>query len=141
MSFFLIAFTDLIDGYLARRMRAESNFGRCFDPIADKILVVSILFALTSIKKADIIPAMLITCREIFISGVREFALQRGAIIKVSKIGKWKTALQFIAITVILASARHSLLCDVGNLILWLATVLAVISAYEYTGKCRLLSK
>lgn len=139
--FFLISFTDLMDGYLARRMGAESNFGRCFDPIADKILVVSVLFALASIKKADIIPSMLITCREILISGVREFALQHGVTIKVSNMSKWKTALQFISITVILLSSRHSIACDIGNLILWIATVLAIVSAYEYTSKCRLLSK
>ena len=99
--FVVAALTDFLDGYLARRWKQESNFGRMLDPIADKAMVVIALTVLTALSQLAywvVIPAIIIMFREIFVSGLREFLGDRASHLKVTKLAKWKTTFQMIAI-------------------------------------------
>ncbi len=99
--FVVAALTDFLDGYLARRWKQESNFGRMLDPIADKAMVVIALTVLTALSQLAywvVIPAVIIMFREIFVSGLREFLGDRASLLKVTKLAKWKTTFQMIAI-------------------------------------------
>ncbi len=130
--FVIIAFTDYFDGYFARKFRAESQFGKCFDNIADKALIVSLLFVLVSQKRADVLPCIAISLREIIISGVREFLGNKNITLHVSFLAKWKTTLQLIAIGILLFSAPNTSLFNLGICVLWFATVITLITMYNY---------
>ena len=99
--FLLASITDYFDGYFARLYKVQSNFGRCFDPIADKLLVsVSLLMLVSFFGSIFIlIPAIIIICREILVSGLREFLATLNIGVPVTRLAKWKTAFQMIAIT------------------------------------------
>ncbi len=99
--FVVAALTDFLDGYLARLWKQESNFGRMLDPIADKAMVVIALTVLTALSQLAywvVIPAVIIMFREIFVSGLREFLGDRAGLLKVTKLAKWKTTFQMVAI-------------------------------------------
>ena len=105
--FCLAGMTDFFDGWLARRKNQISDLGRMLDPIADKILVISTLVILMSnnvIESYNIIAALIIIYREIFISGLREFLGDKSSVIKVTNLAKLKTTIQFIAILSFLGS-------------------------------------
>ena len=99
--FALAGITDYFDGWLARKRNQISDLGRMLDPIADKILVISTFIILMSNNVIDgfnVIAALIIIYREIFISGLREFLGNKSFVVKVTKLAKWKTAIQFITI-------------------------------------------
>ena len=105
--FSLAGITDYFDGWLARKKGQISDLGRMLDPIADKILVISTFIILMSnnvIEGFNAIAAFIIIYREIFISGLREFLGNKSLVVKVTKLAKWKTAIQFITILVFLGS-------------------------------------
>lgn len=100
------AITDWFDGYLARRLRLESKFGAMLDPIADKAMVVialGVIMALSNLSALIVIPAALILFREVFVSGLREFLGDTAGLLKVTKLAKWKTTVQMVAIAVLLS--------------------------------------
>ena len=138
--FILIALTDFFDGFFARRQNIMSEFGKMLDPIADKLLVVGVLIVLMikgTIEDLTILPALLIIFREIFISGLREFAANRNsqASIDVSQVGKLKTAIQMLSLLLILSSLvlkNLTILLNIGIIFLWISMVLALISGYKY---------
>ena len=138
--FILIALTDFFDGYFARRQNITSEFGKMLDPIADKLLVVGVLIVLMikgTIEDLSILPALLIIFREIFISGLREFAANRNskASIDVSQVGKLKTAIQMLSLLLILSSLvleNLIILLNIGIIFLWISMILALISGYKY---------
>ena len=138
--FVAISFTDFLDGFIARNQGSTSDFGKMLDPIADKLLVVGVLTSLMitgTIENLNIIPALLIISREIFISGLREFAANNKvkSSIAVSKIGKIKTALQMISLTLILLSISFQnsiLILNIGIILLWSSMILTLISGYKY---------
>ena len=138
--FILIALTDFFDGFFARRQNVMSEFGKMLDPIADKLLVVGVLIVLMikgTIEDLTILPALLIIFREIFISGLREFAANRNsyASIDVSQVGKLKTAIQMLSLLLILSSLvlkNLTILLNIGIIFLWISMVLALISGYKY---------
>ena len=138
--FILIALTDFFDGYFARRQNITSVFGKMLDPIADKLLVVGVLIVLMikgTIEDLSILPALLIIFREIFISGLREFAANRNsqASIDVSQVGKLKTAIQMLSLLLILSSLvlkNLIILLNIGIIFLWISMLLALISGYKY---------
>lgn len=111
-SLFLAAsLTDYFDGYLARAMKAQSNFGKCLDPIADKLLVAVALIMLIHFSYQDLyitVPAMIIICREILVSGLREFLAGINVSVPVTKLAKWKTGIQMTAITLLLLAGEGS---------------------------------
>ena len=108
--FLLASITDYFDGYFARLYRVQSNFGKCFDPIADKLLVsVSLLMLVCFSSNVFIlIPSIIIICREILVSGLREFLASLNVGMPVTKLAKWKTACQMVAITALLLASKGS---------------------------------
>ena len=133
--FIAAAVTDYFDGYLARTMNQLSSFGRFLDPIADKLLVSSVLFMLVAtmqIPFLGIIPALIILCREITVSGLREYLAELQVSMPVTKLAKWKTGFQMTAIPVIIFGKEIWLLADIGSSLLWIAAMLTIITGYDY---------
>ena len=133
--FVLAGFTDFLDGYLARMWQVQSSIGRMLDPIADKLLVATALLLLVSAGRADLLPAAAIVCREILVSGLREFLASLQISVPVSQLGKVKTAVQMLAITLLLFGDVHmqsDWITFSGNILLWLAAVFTLITGYAY---------
>lgn len=133
--FALASVTDFFDGYLARKWSATSQIGALLDPVADKLLVAVVLLFLVDQTYAPTLAAALIILRELYIAGLREFLGVRNIPLPVSKGGKWKTALQMLSLTLILAGMtfKQPMLWDSGVALLWIASFLAVASAVGYT--------
>ncbi|MBL4806213.1 MAG: CDP-diacylglycerol--glycerol-3-phosphate 3-phosphatidyltransferase [Rhodobacteraceae bacterium] len=110
--FITAALTDYLDGYLARKWKQITNFGRMLDPIADKAMVLIALLVIVVRSQyvpgysnlTILLPVIAIVFREVFVSGLREFLGDRAGGLKVTNLAKWKTTAQMVAITVILAS-------------------------------------
>ena len=133
--FIAAAISDFFDGWLARRLGQTSEFGRIFDPIADKLVVAAALIMLVASERAVVIPVVAILCREMLLSGVRE-GLAGRTDLPVSRLGKWKTASQMVAIALLLvAPGLASLAAPVqqaGDAAPWLAALLSWLSAGLY---------
>ncbi|MEM8632559.1 MAG: CDP-diacylglycerol--glycerol-3-phosphate 3-phosphatidyltransferase [Pseudomonadota bacterium] len=101
------AVTDWFDGYLARTWKQESRFGAMLDPIADKAMVIIALLVITGYAGMDpwiLLPATVIMFREVFVSGLREFLGNTAGLLKVTKLAKWKTTAQMVAIAVLFST-------------------------------------
>ncbi len=101
------AVTDFVDGYIARAWKQESRLGAMLDPIADKAMVVIALLVIVSQSGLTpwlILPATIILFREIFVSGLREFLGAQAGLLKVTRLAKWKTTAQMVAIAVLFFS-------------------------------------
>ncbi|WP_419215076.1 CDP-diacylglycerol--glycerol-3-phosphate 3-phosphatidyltransferase [Wolbachia endosymbiont of Rhagoletis cingulata] len=132
--FMFACITDFFDGYLARAWKVQSNFGKLFDPIADKLVVVSTIIMLVYKQKIDdvtIIPSVIIVCREILVSGLREFLIATNVSLPVSKAGKIKTFLQMVAIVALIMSGYEATKY-IGMTCLWAAAVMTMWSGYNY---------
>ncbi len=109
--FISAAVTDYFDGYLARKWKQVSKFGKMLDPIADKAMVIIALMVLVALYQGDfliVIPAVLIVFREVFVSGLREFLGADASELKVTKLAKWKTTVQMVAVVgLIVGSAAY----------------------------------
>lgn len=144
--FLAAATTDWLDGFLARRWKVVSGFGRMIDPIADKLLVAGCLIAIMIVAQGSwifMVPAVGIIFRDILVSGSREHAALTGRVMPPTKLAKWKTAFEMAAIAALIlwTVGRSTLPFDeavpaikdgaklVGLALLWLAAVLSV-----YTG-------
>ena len=138
--FIAISASDYYDGYFARKMKLESNFGKMLDPIADKLFITAVIICLMikgNIEHFSLIPGFLIICREIFISGLREYysTQNNNAVINVSYLGKIKTAIQMLSLFLILSAPLSQfdlLLMNIGIVALWVAMILSIISGYQY---------
>ena len=139
--FTAISASDFFDGYFARKMSIESSFGKMLDPIADKLFIIAVIICLMingTIVHLSLIPGFLIICREIFVSGLREYysATNSNAVINVSNLGKIKTAIQMLSLFLILLaplSLQFSIiLMNAGIVALWIAMILSVVSGYQY---------
>lgn len=135
--FLLAAITDFFDGWLARRNNQESPFGAFLDPVADKVMVAVALGLLIEHwdKALMTLPAVVIICREILVSALREWMAEVGArgVVKVSWVGKLKTTAQMVAITWLLAfPSDQGVLAQLGLGILLLAAVLTLHSLLIY---------
>jgi CDP-diacylglycerol--glycerol-3-phosphate 3-phosphatidyltransferase len=131
----LAAVSDWLDGYLARRLDLGSPLGRMLDPIADKLLVGALLMTLAwngSFSELDLIPAVAILLREIFVSGLREFLGPRNVVVHVTKLAKWKTTVQLVALAVVILEALVPGWGLVSDLLLWLAGALTVWTGAQY---------
>lgn len=133
--FIIAAISDWLDGYLARKWNQASALGRMLDPIADKLLVGALIVTLAwdhSLSAIDLIPAIAILLREIFISGLREF-LGGKLIVKVTQLAKWKTTVQLVAfIVILLEPLTGGTLWLVSDILLWLAGILTVWTGAFY---------
>ena len=136
--FCLASITDYFDGYFARLRNEVTNFGTFLDPIADKLLVASVILILTSkgiIANWETIPALIILLREITVSGLREYLAGIKISIPVSRIAKLKTLLHLFALAILILSESMyniSLIILIGKLFLWIAGLLTLYTAYDY---------
>lgn len=137
--FVAAALTDWLDGYLARAWAQQSTLGRMLDPIADKLIVGATLLMLVhdnTISGINVWAAVIILCREILVSGLREFLAELNVKIHVSQLAKYKTALQMVALAVLLAGpAADKLLpgtTTLGLIIFWVAALLTLWTGYDY---------
>lgn len=131
--FVVASITDWLDGKLARRWNASTKLGQFMDPIADKLLVVAIIVMLVSfgtIGGWHVIPTIAILCREMFVSGLREFLAFRQVEVPVSSLAKWKTATQMLALTVLMVP--HAAAALPGLALFWIAAYLALHTGFAY---------
>lgn len=133
--FVLASITDYYDGYFARKYNAVSNFGKFMDPIADKILVTSVLAMLLSLGKIDAWMVIIILARDNFIGGIRSVAAADQIIIDAKPAGKWKTAMQMVAIPIVIIGSVDTpipYLDKIGYGVLWVSVILSITSGIEY---------
>ena len=148
--FILASISDFLDGFIARKWNQESDIGKILDPIADKLLVIiSLIILIISFKENPIIffSSILIIFREILISGLREITKSSGLILNVTKLSKWKTAAQLGSIILLFLNIFYynnsydelifplwiyAFSYFIGNLLILIASLLSILSAYRY---------
>jgi len=136
--FTIAGITDFFDGYLARRANQVSNLGRFLDPIADKLLVASVLLLIVAFGRVDewsYLPALVILLREIMVSGLREFLAELRVSVPVTKLAKAKTTVQMIALGfLIVGTASPSWINAkmIGEFGIWIAAAITLITGYDY---------
>ncbi len=133
--FSVAATTDYVDGYLARNWQQQSLFGRWLDPVADKLLVASAVVMLVGFDGAPLLPALIILLREITVSGLREYMAEVSVGLPVSRLAKWKTAVQMAALGFLLVGKAGPAWLPVeaiGWWGLWLAAVLTLVTGWDY---------
>lgn len=133
------AITDFLDGYLARRWQQQSSLGRMLDPIADKVLVAVVLLVLSAdgiLFGGHIWAAIIILSREVLVSGLREYLGELQVSVPVTRIAKWKTTAQFLAIGFLIAGPAGDRLVpyvtEFGIGLLWIAAGLTLYTGYDY---------
>ena len=139
-SLFAIAgITDWFDGYFARRYHQISRFGRFLDPIADKLLVAAALVMLVdngTLKGLHVLAALIILAREILVSGLREFLGTLAVGVPVTRLAKWKTVVQMVAIGFLLAGSAGDKIWPYttlfGLMLLWIAAIFTLYTGYDY---------
>jgi len=130
----LASLTDIVDGYLARKMGIVTHLGRFLDPMADKLLMTSALIMLIGLHRAPAWMVTIIIGREIAVTGLRGIAATEGIIISASKLGKYKTLSQTVAIVLLIL--HYSLFSlpvhQLGMIFLWIALIMTVWSGIDY---------
>jgi len=139
--------TDILDGYLARTWGQQSSLGRMLDPIADKLLVSSCLLMLAAeetIRGWSLLAAVVILCREILVSGLREYLAELRVGVPVTRLAKWKTTGQMVAVGFLIAgeagdrfvwAIMHGappVVTEIGILLLWLSAILTLYTGWDY---------
>ncbi|WP_061932779.1 CDP-diacylglycerol--glycerol-3-phosphate 3-phosphatidyltransferase [Aureimonas sp. AU22] len=137
--FVVASVTDWLDGYLARMWQQTSTIGRMLDPIADKLLVAAALLVLAAdgtIAGWTIWAAIVILCREILVSGLREYLAELKVSVPVTRLAKWKTATQMVAISFLLAGPAGDQIVphvtQAGIVLLWIAAIITLYTGYDY---------
>jgi len=130
--------TDFFDGYAARSMGAISNFGKFLDPVADKLLVAAVILMLVAfdrVTELSVLAGLVILCREMLVSGLREFLADIKVGVPVSKLAKWKTMIQMFTLGFLIvgdaapAAIPATLIGEFG---LWIAAALTLVTGYDY---------
>jgi cardiolipin synthase len=137
--FITAGLTDVLDGYVARAWGQQSSFGRMLDPIADKLLVSSCLLMLAAdgtIRGWALWAAIVILCREILVSGLREYLAELRVTVKVTQLAKYKTFLQLLAVGFLIAGEAGDLILPIttliGLMLLWLSALLTLYTGWDY---------
>ena len=137
--FIAAGITDFLDGYLARALSQQSSLGRMLDPIADKLLVAAVLLMLVadrSIASYSLWAAIVILCREILVSGLREYLAELKVSVPVSRLAKWKTFVQIVALGFLIAGPAGEAVipgtAKIGLSLLWLAALLTLYTGWDY---------
>jgi cardiolipin synthase len=142
--FVAASITDYLDGYLARAWKQTSNIGRMLDPIADKLLVATCLLLLAAdtdrhhagIAGWSLWAAIIILCREILVSGLREYLAALKVSVPVTQLAKWKTTIQMIAIAFLLVGPAGDKIfphvTQTGLVLLWIAAIVTLYTGYDY---------
>ena len=141
----LAGMSDYFDGFLARKYKVVSNFGKILDPIADKLLVIGVIFALASENMLDyfysFFPALLIVLREILISGLRESISSYKISLEVTRLAKWKTTIQLVACGSFLVWRSNTFFYNneilglISYILLWIAGIITFITGLQYIIK------
>src|SRR5471032_1925089 len=131
--------TDILDGYFARMWGQQSSLGRMLDPIADKLLVASCLLMLAaenSIHGWTLFAAVIILCREILVSGLREYLAALRVSVPVSHLAKWKTTIQLVAIGFLIAGEAGEVILPpttlIGVVLLWISAIFTIYTGWDY---------
>ena len=131
--------TDYYDGQIARKYNLITNLGKLIDPLADKLLVISALTTLTKYNQISLWIVLIIIFRELLITGLRAIVAADGTVIAAETLGKWKTATQMIALTLIVLFPMSY---TVNNILLTIPLILTIVSGAEYVIKSKdVLSK
>ncbi len=137
--FIAAGITDFLDGYLARALSQQSRIGQMLDPIADKLLVSAVLMMLAAdhtIASYSLTAAIIILCREILVSGLREFLADLKVSIPVSNVAKWKTTLQLVALGFLIAGPSGDQIVQgittTGLVLLWVSAILTLYTGWDY---------
>jgi len=135
--FLLVALTDTLDGYLARRREMVTTLGKFLDPLADKLLIVTSLIALVSTREVPAWMVIVIVGREIAVTGLRGIAVSQEIVISASSLGKYKTVFEVASIFFLILNKVHFSIDfrQIGMGLLWVALILAVISGIDYFKK------
>ena len=139
--FIVSSISDYFDGYLARTLNQSSKLGTLLDPIADKLLIASVIVVLVDtgvISNIHVVPAIIILLREIAISGLREFLAKLNTDMPVSKLAKYKTTFQMVSLSILIISLGfelNDLLWNIGLVTLWIAAIITLLSGYNYMVK------
>ena len=139
--FIISSVSDYFDGYLARTLNQSSKLGTLLDPIADKLLVASVIVVLVDtgvISNIHVVPAIIILLREIAISGLREFLAKLNTDMPVSRLAKYKTTFQMVSLSILIISLGfelNDLLWNIGLITLWIAAIITLLSGYNYMVK------
>ncbi len=135
----LAAVTDFFDGWIARAWSQQSAIGRMLDPIADKLLVCALLLMLVAdgtIHGWSLWAAIVILCREILVSGLREFLAELKVSVPVSRIAKWKTTAQLLSLGFLVAGPAGDKVLphntEIGIVMLWVAAALTIYTGWDY---------
>jgi cardiolipin synthase (CMP-forming) len=129
------AFTDWLDGWVARQYAQTSAFGAAMDPIADKIFVVTVLLMLVATQRIESIftlAVIIILMREFLVAGLREYLGPKGIALPVTWLAKWKTATQMVATGILIVGPFVSYGTAIGTLMLCLSAGLTVFTGWEY---------
>jgi CDP-diacylglycerol--glycerol-3-phosphate 3-phosphatidyltransferase len=127
--------TDLLDGYLARRLRQITTVGTLLDPIADKLLISAAMIALVEVQVLPAWMAILIIGREFAVSGLRSIAAAEGYVIKANDLGKLKLATQVLAISLMMLSIRWLAIRPLAMAAMWAVVFFSILSAVVYFRK------
>ena len=136
--FIFCSISDFLDGYLARTFKQVTKIGQILDPIADKLFVATTLILIVGfglVSKGAMIPAAIIICREIMVSEIREATYLNNGNFNTSWMAKWKTAIQMVAICIIISAVvfpQQETVTTLGEIMLWISAVLATTSAIIY---------
>jgi len=131
--FIVASLTDLLDGKIARKYNLVTNFGKFMDPLADKLLVCSAMICLIELERIPSWIVVVIIAREFVISGFRLIASDNGVVIAASMWGKYKTTFQMVMVILMIVNLPQlQLLTDV---VMWIATILTVVSLVDYLVK------
>src|SRR4030067_2245978 len=135
--FLLVAVTDTIDGYLARRHGVVTTLGKFLDPLADKLLIVTALIALIPARGVPAWMVIVIVGREIAVTGLRGIAVSQGMVISASALGKYKTVFEVFSIAFLIFGGNYFSInfYQMGMVLLWVAMGIAVVSGIDYFKK------
>jgi len=135
--FLLVALTDMLDGYFARRQKMVTTLGKFLDPLADKLLIVTALIALISARGIPPWMVIVIVGREIAVTGLRGIAISEGIVISSSLMGKYKTAFEMTSIFFLILDGPFLSINFhlIGMALLWVALFLAIFSGFDYFRK------
>jgi CDP-diacylglycerol--glycerol-3-phosphate 3-phosphatidyltransferase len=139
--FIVASITDWLDGFLARRLNSVSVMGKFMDPIADKVLVSSVLICMIPLGMIEGLAVLILINRDVIIGGVRSVAASQGLVIDAGQVGKWKTTFQMISIPALFFAQSpffqetpwsHIPMQEIGYYGLWLSVLLSLYSGVEY---------
>jgi CDP-diacylglycerol--glycerol-3-phosphate 3-phosphatidyltransferase len=135
--FIIAAITDGLDGYIARSRKMVTNLGKFLDPLADKLLISAVLISLVEMQRLDAWVAVVIISREFAVTGLRLVAAAEGLVIAASKLGKWKTVFQIIAVASLILQnfPFETWHFPFATIMVWIAVIMTIVSGVEYFVK------